>query len=155
MHNTEKFLTKRTLWNKNICLHLQNIYVYKITIDKHKTDVTRAIFFERPSQTLRLWSCTLWLCRINKHGFCTTFPISRSSFTNAVPKWWNCSIIESFLNSSIDRRPTLSLQQKSQSHAPTLSRDFVKVIYAAVEVSRMEGKEELVGVIYVRRGDVV
>jgi len=24
--------------------------------------------------TLRLSSCTLRLCRLNKHGFCTTFP---------------------------------------------------------------------------------
>jgi len=38
-------------------------------------------------QTLRLSSCTLRLCRVNKHGFCTTFPFSRSSFTNTVSKW--------------------------------------------------------------------
>ena len=48
------------------------------------------------SQTLRLSSCTLRLCRINKHGFCTTFPVSRSSFTNTVPKWWNRSISNLF-----------------------------------------------------------
>ena len=47
-------------------------------------------------QTLRLSSCTLRLCRVNKHGFCTTFPVSRSSFTNTVPKWWNCSISNLF-----------------------------------------------------------
>jgi len=41
---------------------------------------------------LRLSSCMLRLCCINKHGFCTTFPVSRSSFTDTVPKWWNCSI---------------------------------------------------------------
>jgi len=36
-------------------------------------------------QTLRLSSCTLRLCRLNKHGFCTSFPVSRSSFTNTAP----------------------------------------------------------------------
>jgi len=36
--------------------------------------------------------CTLRLCRINKHGFCTSFPVSLSSFTNSVPKWRNCAI---------------------------------------------------------------
>ena len=34
----------------------------------------------------RLSSCTLRLRRINKHGFCTTFPVSRYSFTNTIPK---------------------------------------------------------------------
>ena len=34
--------------------------------------------------------------RINKHCFCTTFPVSRSSFANTVPKWWNCSISNLF-----------------------------------------------------------
>ena len=29
----------------------------------------------------------LRLCSVNKHGLCTTFPVSRSSFTNTVPKW--------------------------------------------------------------------
>jgi len=32
----------------------------------------------------------------NKHGFSTIFPISPSSFTNTVPKWWNCSISNLF-----------------------------------------------------------
>ena len=41
------------------------------------------------SQSQRLSSCTLRLCRVNKHGFRTTFPVSRSSFTNTVPKWRN------------------------------------------------------------------
>ena len=43
-------------------------------------------------QMLRLSSCTLRLCRINKHGFCTTFPVSLSFFTNTVSEWWNCFI---------------------------------------------------------------
>ena len=34
----------------------------------------------------------LRLCRVNKHGFCTTFLVSRSSFTNTVPKWRNSTI---------------------------------------------------------------
>jgi len=68
-----------------------------------KTDVAHAIFVmwfchtrAWQSQTLPLSSCTLRLCRINKHGFSTIFPISPSSFTNTVPKWWNCSISNLF-----------------------------------------------------------
>ena len=46
--------------------------------------------------TLRLSSCKLRLCRTNEHGFCATFPASRSSFTNTLQKWWNCSICNFF-----------------------------------------------------------
>ena len=38
----------------------------------------------------------LWNLAINKHGLCTTFPVSRSSFANTVPKWWNCSMSNLF-----------------------------------------------------------
>ena len=48
------------------------------------------------SRTARLSSCTLRLRRINKHGFCTAFPVSRSTFTSTVPKWWNGSISNLF-----------------------------------------------------------
>jgi len=47
-------------------------------------------------QTLPLSSCTLRLCRVNKHGFCTSFPVSRSSFTNTAAKLWHCSISNLF-----------------------------------------------------------
>jgi len=47
-------------------------------------------------QTLWLSSCMLQLFRINKHSFCATFSVSLSSFTNTVPKWWNCSISNLF-----------------------------------------------------------
>jgi len=47
----------------------------------------------RTTKLQMLWqsSCTLQLCCINRYGFCTTFIVSRSSFTNTVPKWWNNS----------------------------------------------------------------
>ena len=54
------------------------------------------LYRAKKSHTLRLSSCMLWLCRVNKHGFCTTFPVSRSSFTNRLPKWRNCSISNLF-----------------------------------------------------------
>ena len=38
----------------------------------------------------------LWNLAINKHGLCTTFPVSRSCFANTVPKWWNCSMSNLF-----------------------------------------------------------
>ena len=66
-----------------------------------KTDVTRVRFVARVrdfiardklADAVRLSSCTLRLCRVNKHGFCATFPVSRSSSTNTVLKWRNCSI---------------------------------------------------------------
>ena len=57
-----------------------------------KTDVTPALLSHEcatlsrdkvaESQTLLLSSCTLQLCRINKHGFCTTFPVSQAQFQN-------------------------------------------------------------------------
>jgi len=45
---------------------------------------TARLYRATKSQTLRLSSCMLRLCRVNKHGFCTTFPVSRFSFTNTV-----------------------------------------------------------------------
>jgi len=39
-----------------------------------------------------------WSLAMNKRGFCTTFPVSWSSFTNTVPKWRNCSISIFFIN---------------------------------------------------------
>jgi len=70
-----------------------------------KTDVTRVRFVARVrdfiardklADAARLSSCTLRLCRANKHGFCATFPVSRSSSTNTVLKWRNCSISNLF-----------------------------------------------------------
>ena len=57
----------------------------------------------RPMSHLRFYRAilshvcaTLRLCRVNKHGFCTTYPVSLSSFTSTVLKWWNCSICNLF-----------------------------------------------------------
>jgi len=64
------------------------------------------------SQTLRPSGCMLRLCHVTKHGFCTTFPVSRSSFTNIVPKWRNFSISNRFLTLQLiirfrfERQPT-------------------------------------------------
>jgi len=129
-----------------------------------KTDVTRAIlsrdFVARvrdlyratKSQTVRLSSCTRRLCHINEHGFCATFPVSRSCFLNTVPKWWNCSISNLFwtlrliVRFRFARQPTKtkllpgilssvllvwsvygtkSQRATAQSHAATLSRDKI------------------------------
>ena len=61
----------------------------------HPKNWTNSDFYKllRPISHLRFYRA---ICRVNKHGFCTTFPVSRSSFTNTVPKWWNCSISNLF-----------------------------------------------------------
>jgi len=49
----------------------------RILLDRRNTCDLSRDFVARvsiKSQTLRLASCTLRLCRLNKHSFCTTFP---------------------------------------------------------------------------------
>jgi len=111
------------------------------------------LYRETKTQTLRLSSCTLRLCRINKHGFCATFSVSRSSFTNTVvPRWRLCTIsnlswaLRSIVRFRFARQPTKtkllprisqsvmlvwfvyatkSQRATAQSHAATLSRDKI------------------------------
>jgi len=75
------------------------------------------------SQTLRLSSRTLLrLCRVNKHGFCTSFPVSRSSFTNTLPKWWNFSISNLFWTSWLIARFHFVIRQPTKTKLLGLPR---------------------------------
>ena len=79
----------KTCWSE--ILNFVAINTPNSDLDRCHTCDFIARFCRTSARLYRLSSCTLRLCRANKHGFCATFPVSRSCFTNTLPKWLNCS----------------------------------------------------------------